>query len=788
MAHIAHSAKGATRRRFFVSFVGMIGAVVSFMGTPAAGAGGWTWKPVRIGAGGWMRGMVVSPRDPDVRFARGDVDNAYRWDAVHAAWVPMKVIGALPASVTACPTAAGGSALATDPNHPNVVLVAYNLYRSADITGGAAPGYNVYRSADGGRTFSAGNLALTGDTVNDNGGERLAIDPNNSRVVFLGTPNDGLYRSADGGRTWAAVPSGPKAARFPRFDPGVGKVPVGGMNVSRRVYCTTSGGGVYRSDDGGATWADISTGQGVDGHPGFATVDQQGNLWVAAETGDATVYRDSRDGVWAALNVPHGGVSGIAVDPRDARRVFLMTGGGSLARSNDGGAHWTDLGGRLHWATQQPAAWLDPSPIRPDGHYISTSNLYMDPLGRLWDSCGNDGIITCTPNDVTDTASNPPAWTDPVRGIEEMVAQECVLPPGGLPVLTVEDETCFTVTDPDTYTARHFDINLWDNNNGLSTSQDITYCPNQPRFLALTTANMFAGNPAQHNYGSYSTDGGVHWTGFPSIAAGSHPPILYGGEIAVSARPAGQLAAAPGGDNLVWIPTSIYSPNAPAPFFSTDGGATWTQTHSFDSAPGAFVYQGYEYLGHQWGPWNPALKVHSLEADPRMPGVFYANLAAGGFWRSADGGRTWTQPAGAAALPGFAHHGQLKTNPYASGDLWFVDGFEGATKHGLWHSTDGGASFTPIPGFDHCWTLALGKARRAGGYPTVYVYGKRTDDARWGIFASFNTGKFWVRISGYPTGLLDAPSSMAASWDTFGLVYVGFHGNSFVYGAYRAPG
>ena len=165
-----------------------------------------------------------------------------------------------------------------------------------------------------------------------------------------------------------------------------------------------------------------------------------------------------------------------------------------------------------------------------------------------------------------------------------------------------------------------------------------------------------------------------------------------------------------------------------------------------------------------------------------MPGTFYLDLTAGGLWKSTDGGVSWAQPAGANDIATYMHHGRLEANPYASGDLWCVDGAEGATRHGMWHSIDGGNSFTQIPGFDYCWTLCLGKPAGTRSYPAIYCYAKRTGNPNWGVFRSTDEGKTWNQISHYPTGLIDFPAGMAASWDKFGLVYLGFRGNSFVYG------
>lgn len=743
----------------------------------------YVWKPVRIGAGGWMRGMVVHSTDPNVRYARGDVDNFYRWDAARSTWVPLKVVSVMPAVATAVPASNGGGALALDPGNTQVVLVALNITHSSDLQG-AFPslGLGVYRSSDGGRTFAATSLTgLGGSLHNEQQGERLAIDPNNGNIAYFGTLANGLWRSADGGRNWSQVtgsgaPGGGSNARFPRFDQGGGTISVGGQNVSRRIYLTMNAGSVLRSDDGGSSWTNISSGQGVDGRPGFATVDRNGTLWVAQDddiAGSATICRYARGGSWSTVTAPYSNIHGIAVDPANANRVFTVSQGGALARSTNGGVSWTALGSGPKVSSTQTIEWLRPSSWRPNGHYISLGGIYMAPDGRLWIPGANDGIMTCTPNDATDTAGNPPVWTSDSIGIEEMVAQTSVFPPGGKPVLSVEDEGCFRIQDPDQFNAQHFNLNTWNGNNGLATAQDINYCPNQPRFIVLAADNCFAGDPRSANgkFSGYSTDGGQTWTKF-----GSTPSMLYCGIIAVSARAAGHENDGPGHDNIVRLGSNMNSPNGTAPYYSKDGGATWTQTTSL----GGDNWNGDGlYLGWQCGPWNPALKQHLLESDPLLPGVFYLHTVNNGFWKSTDGGVTWTRLAG-NGLPTLPHHGKMIAVPGRSGDLWLVDGHEGASAHGLYHTTDGGVNWSRNSAFDYAWAVTVGKALNS--YPTIYVYGKRAGDAQWGMFRSVDAGTNWDRISGYPTGLIDIPSGLAASWDVFGLVYVGLIGNSYVYG------
>jgi hypothetical protein len=150
---------------------------------------------------------------------------------------------------------------------------------------------------------------------------------------------------------------------------------------------------------------------------------------------------------------------------------------------------------------------------------------------------------------------------------------------------------------------------------------------------------------------------------------------------------------------------------------------------------------------------------------------------------SADGGQTWVGQAN-ANLPDWTWVGQLAVNSKVQNDLWFADGWVAATVHGLFHSTDGGATFQQIAGISHAITLAVGAGSgQAGDAPyAVYFYGQFSSDPNYGVFRSTNGGATWNRVAYYPLGIYDTPESMAASQDTFGKVYIGFGGESFVYG------
>ena len=195
----------------------------------------------------------------------------------------------------------------------------------------------LFSSADGGRTWKPGGLT-------DNDAMNLAQP---SADIVWAAGHNVLSQSRDGGTTWQQVrPTG-----LPSLD--VHGFAVDPRNPSR-VFAAIAGEGLFRSADGGKSFALVS--RQVGPSVMALTILPSGRL-LAGDMSTNTLA-SSNDGGVSWKSVVRAGVMGLAVDPSDGKRV-LAAGPGVLL-STDGGASWRrtlelDAGaGPIAWSKGEP--------------------------------------------------------------------------------------------------------------------------------------------------------------------------------------------------------------------------------------------------------------------------------------------------------------------------------------------------------------------------------------------------------------------------------------------------
>jgi len=211
------------------------------------------------------------------------------------------------------------------------------------------PERGIYKTTNGGETW---RKVLERDERT--GGVDLVVDPNNPAVLYAalweawrkswgassGGPGSGLFKSTDFGETWTEI------TRNPGLPQGlIGKIGVAlSPAAPHRVWALVEAedGGVYRSDDAGASWTLVNDERRLRQRAFYYTRvyadPQDPDVMYALNTG---LYR-SRDGgrTFQGIRVPHGDNHDLWIAPSDPDRMINGNDGGGNVSFN-GGRTWT---------------------------------------------------------------------------------------------------------------------------------------------------------------------------------------------------------------------------------------------------------------------------------------------------------------------------------------------------------------------------------------------------------------------------------------------------------------
>jgi photosystem II stability/assembly factor-like uncharacterized protein len=691
----------------------------------ASAQAGYVWDSVAIGGGGFVTAVIPSRAKPGVAYARTDVGGAYRWDPVQRRWfalldwVAQDQTGFL-----------GIDALAIDPHDADTI---YLLAGIKYLNGGRTA---ILRSHDAGKSFDIVDVSARfkthGNGFGRQSGERLAVDPADARRLYLGSRRDGLFVSADAGSSWTRVAGLPVTAT--PNDVGINLVVPDPASIAggraRRVFAGVSrfgtvGPNLYRSDDGGASFAPVA---GAPGGlmPQRAVLDGAGNLVLTYADGagphpDKEGKEPMRRGqVWkyaiasgewreitpAGITHPFAGVS---VDPADPRRLVVSTintfiaqgdaKGDRIYLSKDGGGHWTDIVERGFAKDAAGVPWLKGHGI----HWTGSVEFDTGDTRALWVTSGN-GVFRTANADAT-----PATWTFTVAGMEETVPLGLASVPGGPLVSAIGDIDGYLHDDP----ARPGRIHQ--PQMGTTTGLDVAGA--RPQTMARLGDSMYL-----------TDDGGKQWR---------RTAALQGRR--------GQLALSADGAVILHIPE-----RSATVWRSADGGAAWTAVRGLARA-------GLRPAG-----------------DPVDASAFYAYEAeTGTLLASADGGASFAPrarlAAGGAPL--------IRLAPGRKGDLWVA-----LKEGGLARSVDGGKTFATLAGVSWCGAVGFGKAAPGQDYPAVYIWG--TAGAARGLYRSSDGGAHWLRINddAHQYGGPGDGQFVVGDMNRYGVVYMSTAGRGIVYG------
>jgi hypothetical protein len=506
----------------------------------------------------------------------------------------------------------GCSDLAIDPVNTNIMYLA-----TGDIDAGDTYAVGILKSTDGGTSWNSTGLTWPVSSGRRIG--RMLINPLNPNILFAAT-SLGIYRTNNAGATWALIRSG--NFKDMEYRPG----------DTSTVYAVTSSQ-FFKSVTGGntsASFTQISSGIPTSGSRQVISVTPADPDYVyilrsASDNSFGGVYRSVNAGTsftlmsnspnifgWNTSGTDSGGQGwyDIACGVSPTNKNEIICGGVNTWKSIDGGATWSL---NTHWYGGGGAPY-----VHADLHaveYVSGSVCYL----------GTDGGVAVT--------------TD-----------------GGNSWLTINGQMDISQSyriGQSSTTANYVLSGHQDNGTNLlngTTWKEVYGGDGADCFVDWSNNNIMV---ESYVYGDFnlSTNGGNSWTGIVSGLTGS----------------------------AAWVAPIIQSPHVANTYYcgyeqvfkTTNRGSSWTQIGNI-SAGGEILY---------------------LAAAPSNSLVLFAATGSGLF-KTTNGGSTWTSitaglPVASAVITRVAVDNTDANNIFVT-----FSGYSSANK--VFTSTDGGATWTNI--------------------------------------------------------------------------------------------
>ncbi len=534
---------------------------------------------------------------------------------------------------------------------------------------GANDERGVYRSRDGGETWE--RVLHRGP---DAGAVDISMDPNNPRILFAafwqtrrnfwnltsGGPGSGLFRSTDGGDTWTEI----AGSGFP--DGMLGKIgvavsPARAGRVFALVEAEGDKTGLYRSENYGASWVQVSPNRDLMHRPWYYT-----HVFACPSHAD-TVYVTnfqmwkSTDGGagFKEITTPHGDNHDLWIDPANPRRMVEGNDGGACVSFN-GGDSWSTIYNqntaqfyRIDTDNQYPYRVYATQQDNTSISVPSASEWGVITLADCsYPGTGESGFIAVHPEDANivyvGAVGSSPGGAGALQRYDHRTRQVQLInvwPEESTGIAPKDLKYRFAWTFPIVFSP-HDSGTLYAGGNHLFRTRDEGMSweaispdlsrndPDRQDYSggpltrdtagAEVHATLASVHESRHRRGEIwaSTDDGlVHvtrddgktWT---NVTPKGMPELAYVGSVEVSAHDA----------DTVYVSATCYklADYKPYLFQSTNGGKTWR------SITGDF-------------PKDEITRV--LRADPVRAGLLYVGTETGVFF-SIDDGKTWTRMGG----------------------------------------------------------------------------------------------------------------------------------------------